>query len=142
MFTSLKFNLNGQIVASLSLVVILQATAHSDLTEQRRVLFAVLDQNQVAVLAAKIVGRTHEEDVSSSGRQALQLPLLGHFADVPQQRMHRMGSVGRQRPVRVALQRRTVEAAQLHRAQVRRNERGTQFNDRRRVLDDVAPSTY
>ena len=47
-------------VAGASLVVVLDAGRLADLREQRRVLLAVLHQDDVAILACVALGRTHE----------------------------------------------------------------------------------
>ena len=66
------------------------------------------------------------------------LALLGHLADVPEERVDGMRNGGRQRPVRIAFERRPMETSKFHLRQMGRDERSLQFHHGRRMLNDIA----
>ena len=102
---------------------------------------AVFEENKIAVFAAQVFWRPHEKDIATAGSHALQLALLGHLADVPEERVDGMRNGGRQRPVRIAFERRPMETSKFHLRQVGRDERSLQFHHGRRMLNDISTGT-
>ena len=98
---------------------------------------AVFEENKIAVFTAQVFGRPHEKDIATAGSHALQL-LDDVPADVPEERVDGMRNGGRQRPVRIAFERRPMETSKFHLRQVGRDERSLQFHHGRRMLNDIA----
>ena len=57
-------------------VVVLNLVCHSDVADQRRVLFTVLGQNQPPITCTEVLRLTHKEHLSSARSHPLPLTLL------------------------------------------------------------------
>ena len=90
----------------LPLVVVLDLAAHAHKRYQRWVFLDVLQQDQVAVLAAEVLGLPHEEDVSTAGLLPLRRSPLLHLPLVLVQALHSVERcVLRQRSMGISLDR-------------------------------------
>lgn len=118
----------------LSFVIILHSRTHAHLTQQGRMLFTVLEYNQVTVPATQIRRGSHEKYVTSTCSHALQFAVLGNCADVPQKWIDMMRTNVGQRSMRIRFQCRPVEATQLLLRQVSWDERSLELHNWRRVL--------
>ena len=102
---------------------------HADKGHERRVLLNILEQHNVPVLAGQVLRFPHEENVPAARLLSLRAPPLLHLALMLVERLDTVeGGVVGQGTVGVALERPTVELAQLDRPHVSGHKGGGELD--------------